>query len=399
MAFLGQNRLYDGISWNSHLSMVFLGLGRLSMVFFVPLAMEVDSIRLPAPDERDWSELPVDALSVFFAKIGAIEILMGAGLVCHSWLEAAKVPDLWRSLDMTRHKVIFKKTIGVMCAMARVAVDRSAGKLESFWAQNFVTSDLLKYIGERTTSLKSIRLIAYTRVPWKELVNLAAKSPLLEDLEHSYRDSLEEFFEHLGCKCPQLRCLRVNNDGFVYDDAKYDLMDQVIGDHDDDDDEEDELEYGPWDWPSNNNGVAFAIAESMHELRILQITNNTLTNAGVLAILDSCNNVSPNDQLRARWASLRHFNLSEGCRWSNFKELRVIGEDEGQEFRPEDELSDGLSKEFCYPSKDAGMGDGWDDVYWDDISLPSDDGRDPDLSNVNCDDITQYTYLHDYYSL
>ncbi|EAZ05890.1 hypothetical protein OsI_28128 [Oryza sativa Indica Group] len=338
--------------------------------------MEVDSIRLPAPDERDWSELPVDALSVIFAKIGAIEILMGAGLVCHSWLEAAKVPDLWRSLDMTRHKVIFKKTIGVMCAMARVAVDRSAGKLESFWAQNFVTSDLLKYIGERTTSLKSIRLIACTRVPWKEL----------------------------------LRCLRVNNDGFVYDDAKYDLMDQVIGDHDDDDDEEDELEYGPWDWPSNNNGVAFAIAESMHELRILQITNNTLTNAGVLAILDSCphleildiagcNNVSPNDQLRARWASLRHFNLSEGCRWSNFKELRVIGEDEGQEFRPEDELSDGLSKEFCCPSKDAGMGDGWDDVYWDDISLPSDDGRDPDLSNVNCDDITQYTYLHDYYSL
>jgi hypothetical protein len=26
MAFLGQNRLYDGISWNSHLSMVFMGL-------------------------------------------------------------------------------------------------------------------------------------------------------------------------------------------------------------------------------------------------------------------------------------------------------------------------------------------------------------------------------------
>lgn len=233
---------------------------------------------------------------------------------------------------------------------------------------------------------------------------------MLEDLEHSYRDSPEEFFEHLGRKCPQLRCLRVNNDGFVYDDAKYDLMDQVIGDHDDDDEEEDELEYGPWDWPSNNNGVAFAIAESMHELRILQITNNTLTNAGVLAILDSCphleildiagcNNVSPNDQLRARWASLRHFNLSEGCRWSNFKELRVIGEDEGREFRPEDELSDGLSKEFCCPPKDAEMEDGWDDVYWDDISLPSDDGRDPDLSNVDCDDITQYTYLHDYYSL
>jgi hypothetical protein len=33
MAFFRQNRLYDGISWNSYLSMAFLGLGRLSMAF------------------------------------------------------------------------------------------------------------------------------------------------------------------------------------------------------------------------------------------------------------------------------------------------------------------------------------------------------------------------------
>jgi hypothetical protein len=30
---LGQSRLYDGISWNSHLSMAFRGLGRLLMAF------------------------------------------------------------------------------------------------------------------------------------------------------------------------------------------------------------------------------------------------------------------------------------------------------------------------------------------------------------------------------
>jgi hypothetical protein len=33
MAFLGQNRLYDDISWNSHLSVVFFGFKRLSMPF------------------------------------------------------------------------------------------------------------------------------------------------------------------------------------------------------------------------------------------------------------------------------------------------------------------------------------------------------------------------------
>ncbi|TVU03117.1 hypothetical protein EJB05_51353 [Eragrostis curvula] len=102
-----------------------------------------------APGARDWSELHVDALSLIFNKLGPIEVLMGAGLVCHSWLDAAKSPDLWRSVDMSNHKTLEKIGGNALCAMGKVAVDRSCGQLETFVGKWFVTDTLLKYIGDR----------------------------------------------------------------------------------------------------------------------------------------------------------------------------------------------------------------------------------------------------------
>jgi hypothetical protein len=83
---------------------------------------------------RDWSELPLDVLTSVFAKLGPIEILMGAGLVCLPWLAAAKEPSLWRHLDMTSHNNVVKEkirsgAIDVLCAMAKEAVARSSGQL------------------------------------------------------------------------------------------------------------------------------------------------------------------------------------------------------------------------------------------------------------------------------
>uniref|UniRef100_A0A0D9X7V5 F-box domain-containing protein n=1 Tax=Leersia perrieri TaxID=77586 RepID=A0A0D9X7V5_9ORYZ len=96
---------------------------------------------------RDWSELPPDVLSLVFAELGAVEVLLGAGLVCRSWLHAAKhLPHLWRRVDMARHEVVMGR--GFLCAMAKVAVDRSDGQLEVFEGRYFVDDELLDYIGE-----------------------------------------------------------------------------------------------------------------------------------------------------------------------------------------------------------------------------------------------------------
>uniref|UniRef100_A0ACD6AGH8 Uncharacterized protein n=1 Tax=Avena sativa TaxID=4498 RepID=A0ACD6AGH8_AVESA len=227
----------------------------------LPCTMEVEPKTLPVSDVRDWSELPLDALSAIFMKLGTIEILMGAGLVCRSWLVTAKSPELWRFVDMTRHKVVFSKSESVMCKMAKVAIDRSDGRMESFWAQKFVSSELLDYIASRGNSLKSIRLIA-SGYFWDDAVTrLAAKCPMLEEIEYSYQKQSGYFFKAIGAVRPELKRLRIHMPWYDSDAMEREMrMDQH---HSDDEDEEEEEEA----WEARHNQEAFAIAENLHELR------------------------------------------------------------------------------------------------------------------------------------
>jgi hypothetical protein len=113
-----------------------------------------DPAEPPTPMTRDWSELPCDALLFVFTKLDLFDTLMGAGLVCHSWLDAAKVPSLWRCIDMADRRLVEKKLLqrggtDVLRAMAKVAVERSDGELQGFFGREFVTVELLNYIGDR----------------------------------------------------------------------------------------------------------------------------------------------------------------------------------------------------------------------------------------------------------
>ncbi|KAF0897803.1 hypothetical protein E2562_000511 [Oryza meyeriana var. granulata] len=198
--------------------------------------MEVEVQPSPvSPDtDRDWSELPVDALSAIFMKLGTIEILVGASFVCRSLLAASKSPELWRFVDMTRHKG--------------------------------------QYIEEHPTHRMPI-----------------------------YSGAEDEMIEHHG-----------EEDGEEYEE--------------------------PFEQREARRNVdAFAIAENMHELRLLQISGHSLTNKGVYAILDGCphlecldlsdcHDVIADDQLRARCRKIKHVRWPGQRAHVDCPDLRVICE-------------------------------------------------------------------------
>ncbi|CAA7024594.1 unnamed protein product [Microthlaspi erraticum] len=108
------------------------------------------------------------------------------------------------------------------------------------------------------------------------LVNAVAKLPLLEELEISYLISNLNL-EAIGHSCPMLKTLKLN-----------------CLDHCD-------------TWFRCDDVDALAIAESMPELRQLQILASRVTNTGLKAILDNCPHLEHLDLRQCL-----NINLSEG---------------------------------------------------------------------------------------
>lgn len=238
------------------------------------------------PAVRDWSELPLDALYSIFTKLGAVELLMGAGLVCHSWLHAAKVlPDLWRSVLMVRHAVVADKNKRVLRAMAKVAVDRSDGRLEVFEAKRFVTNELLKYIGDRSPSLKGLALVSCPKVTNQGFTQLITRSPRLEDL--------------VLVDCPN-----VGGDAYEATAVACAANLKRLG-----------LRKGWYD----QRGGALGIT-AMRELRDLALVGSDITTDELAAVVDGCPhlerlrvndcyNVVVDDALRAKCAGIKELTL------------------------------------------------------------------------------------------
>ncbi|KAF8775007.1 hypothetical protein HU200_005056 [Digitaria exilis] len=266
---------------------------------------------VPAPEAasvRDWSELPLDALALVFGKLGAIEILMGAGLVCRSWFEAAKVPELWRSVDMADDVVVHIDKV-MMCAMAKVSVDRSGRQLEVFVGKRlsrerererererdiqFYKSSVIKFVNvttHRSPALKVLGLMSCRGVSNKGLSEVIAKFPQLQDLMLVRCNNVRgrDVFEAIGRACPQLNRFRLAKSMKV-------SMFQLC------------------------KGEALGVG-AMHGLRSLALVSTDVTNDELAFVLDgcphleildlrTCYNIFVDDPLRARCAAIKSLML------------------------------------------------------------------------------------------
>ncbi|CAM0908157.1 unnamed protein product [Alopecurus aequalis] len=217
------------------------------------------------PWERDWADLPADAISCVLHKLSLKELLLGGvAEVCRSWRRAAREePELWRRIDVrfllavppfTRHAMRYN--------MMRVALGLSAGQCHTFLGDHLdLHGGLFSFLAQRAPLLKSLHLEHY----WDfngGFADAIKKLPLLEELTLVNCSLNEEVLELVARVCP---CL--NSFSLVKKSRYYCRAYSIQRDDDDRD--------------------AFAIAR-MHGLRSLEIVDDYLGNGGLTAIIENC---------------------------------------------------------------------------------------------------------------
>ncbi|KAL4387115.1 hypothetical protein GQ457_09G026520 [Hibiscus cannabinus] len=209
-----------------------------------------------AAESRNWLELPPEVTASILSRLGAIEILNSVQKVCSQWRNIFKDPSMWRSIDMRNlgnlHDMDYD--LEKMCVHA---VDRSCGHLLDINIEYFGTDELLLYISERSVNLRRLRLFSCYDISDEGLSEVALKLPFLEELEIFICPISKHAVETIGRSCPLLKSFKLN-------------LKQCKSFHYVSDDE------------------ALAIAQTMPELRRLELLGNGLTNKGLQAILDGC---------------------------------------------------------------------------------------------------------------
>ncbi|XP_059437441.1 F-box protein SKIP19-like [Corylus avellana] len=208
-----------------------------------------------ADEFRNWLELPRDVTASILLRLDAIEILTSAQMVCSPWRKLCKDPSMWRTVHIRNPHSHW--AISDLEKMCRQAVDRSCGQLVDIYIEYFGDDELLRHIADSSNQLKRLRLVSVYDVSDEGLREMAAKHPLLEELDISFCSLSEKTLKAVGRRCPHLKSFKYNEKGYRYPHVEC-------------------------------NGLALTIAKNMPELRHLQLFGDKLTNDGLQAILDGC---------------------------------------------------------------------------------------------------------------
>ncbi|XP_022007114.2 putative F-box/LRR-repeat protein 23 [Helianthus annuus] len=212
-------------------------------------------------EERNWLDLPSDVTADILKRIGMVDILENAQKVCTAWRKICKDPAMWRVIDMNDIPVLGAK---LSCfEMCKHAVDRSQGQLVDITIVSASDANLHLYVADRTSELRRLEM-AHIFFFGKLTTVALMKFPLLEELNlYEITISIEEV-ETVGCYCPMLKTLKVNQRGYVGSLTRSDE-------------------------------IAIAIGQNLLGIRHLELIGNKMTNVGLRVILDNCHHLETLD--------------------------------------------------------------------------------------------------------
>ncbi|MFS7913300.1 putative F-box domain, leucine-rich repeat domain superfamily, F-box-like domain superfamily [Helianthus anomalus] len=227
---------------------------------------------------RNLLELPSDLMVNILQRIGVVDILENAQKVCTAWREICKDPAMWTVVSMVCFSGQSRPTCQEMC---KHVVDRSQGQLyvaeryefllfsiftncfcQLEWLgatllvfkSNLVIRPLCFFSVNKSSQLRRLEIVYYFGQTLSEALK---KLSLLEELILVNIKMSQKDIEVVGCNCPLLKTLVLNEKAFGLSDAEEDV-------------------------------VAVAIGKNLPNLTHLELIGNSMTNVGLQAILDGC---------------------------------------------------------------------------------------------------------------
>ncbi|KAK9704754.1 hypothetical protein RND81_07G009000 [Saponaria officinalis] len=274
--------------------------------------------------DPNWLLLPEDVWFFILSKLYTCDIIENVQKVCKLFRGICIQPSMFRIINIVLPDADMGLNFDVN-VMTRYAIDRSAGNLIDIYLE-YCDDETLIYIVERSKNLKHLRIIGHhIHISDKVLIEAVRKLPMLEEVELIICDFSDKTIEALGLACPALKSFSLNNVG----SRRY--------------------WYG-------DKGEALAIANSMPNLRRLQLIGNRLINKDLNAILDrcpliesldlrACFNVYLSGDLGKRCVKIKHLRCPNDCTTDYSHQACTDGDDSsGSSLEEELECDYGFTK-------------------------------------------------------